>query len=252
MKRLKIIYLITMVAIVIMACSNESENRQSKIKKSELTSEEVMLTKDKIKCISSEDKKIYNYSADSVKEFTNWIMNSESKKGSNGAFEKIIELYRGECKKLIVPIVNGNEAMRVFVDSNTNTINYVFETPAIRVCIEPMETKENIKYRKSNIRNFMIDKYQIKLNHKETNGHNEQNNQGYEYNKILFQCDEVKIGIKNKNCVVGYMYSEKSSMQHIVNFIEKNVLVRIIYFDDKKELDLKGIEQLSFQKVNLQ
>lgn len=249
MKKNKFMYMIFFVVIMILTFYNNNETKS--YEKNDITIDN-KIEKNKISYINSYGNELYNYSTDSISEFTSWIKNIESRESNNGAFKKLVKLYSEECKRITIPLVKGENATKIFVDSNKNTINYIFKEPSIRICIEPIEIEENNKYRKGDVSKFMVDKYGISLNKKEEIDNIKiRNNTGYEYNKVLYKCSYIKLGKRNKKCIVGKMFSEKSSMQHIINFIEDDVLVRIIYFDENKELDLEEIKKLSFEKILL-
>lgn len=242
MKKISFMSIVVLFCLILMACSNKVE-----------TSNQMTTTNENknIECINSYGKQLYNYSTQSINEFKDWITDVKQKSNYNGAFKEVIDLYCSQYKMIYVPNIEGKQVTKIYVDSNQNTINYVYDDPAIRICIEPINTKENNKYNITDVQKFMEDKYQIKFGKKESIVCDDKNKTGYEYSEKLYEYQNIYIGRKSIKCVLCHLNSEKSKKQHIINFIEGDVLVRIIYFDNNKKMKLEGLETLSFDKITL-
>ena len=244
MKKIVIVNLLLLIGIVSVACSSKTNISKEK-KTTEIASNEDKYETN-IKCIDSNGKKIYNFMTDDVNKMKAWLLDYESKEKYEGVFKELIELYCEKTKKIIVPNLDGQKAVNVFVDSNQKSMNYVYSAPEIRVSIEPIDTTENT----DDILKFMVDKYGIELNKKKNiNNENIKNKTGYEYHEILYQHKNIQIGNSNKECIVGNMYSKKSKTQHIINFIHEDVIVKVIYFDDNSQFNLEGLNKLTFKKL---
>ena len=242
MKKVSIISLVVFFCIILMACSSKVESNNQMITTNENRN---------IECINSYGKQLYNYSAQSINEFKDWITDARQKTNNDGAFKKIIDLYCSQYKMIYVPQIEGKQFSKIFIDSNQNIINYVYNEPSFRICIEPLHTKENSKYSKTDVQEFMKQKYQIKYDIKETIVYDTKNKTGYEYREKLYQHQNICIGEKSIKCVLCHLYSDKGKNQHIISFIKENMLIKIIYFDSNKEIKLEGLERLSFGKVLL-
>ena len=239
MKKISLISIVVLCCIIFIACSN----------KVKLSNQITTVNGNKnIECINSYGKKLYNYSAQNINEIKHWITDVKQKSNNNGVFKEIIDLYCSQYKMIYVPDFEEKQIKKIFVDSNQNIINYVYDEPTIRICIEPINTKENSKYSKTNVQKFMQEKYQIKFDTKESIVYDAENKTGYEYNEKLYQHQDLNIGAKSIKCVLCHLYSDKSMNQHIISFIKENMLIRIIYFDNKDGIALEGLEKLSFRK----
>ncbi|MDE6636595.1 MAG: hypothetical protein K2K09_08360, partial [Lachnospiraceae bacterium] len=111
-------------------------------------------------------KDVYNYSAESMDTFFQWWNGAESKTVHDGAFKNIVELYN-DIGYILCPSVEGEEVRSVFVDSYVDYINFVFSEMGIRIAIEPLSTEKNKDFDSANIKQFMIEKYNMQLNQKE-------------------------------------------------------------------------------------
>ena len=178
MKQISVMSIVVLFCIVLMACSKKVE-----------LGNQIITTNEKanIECINSYGKEVYNYSAQSINEFKNWITDVEEKSNNNEAFKEMIDLYCSQYKMIYVPNIEGKQITKIFIDSNQNIINYVYSDPSIRICIEPINIKENSKYSKNDVRKFMEEKYQIKFDRQESIVcEDEQNKTGYEYSEKLY------------------------------------------------------------------
>ncbi|MCI9616748.1 MAG: hypothetical protein HFG31_01965 [Eubacterium sp.] len=239
MKKASLISIVVLFCIILMACSNKVESSNQMITTNENKN---------IECINSYGKQLYNYSAQNINEFKDWITDVKQKSNYNGAFKEVIDLYCSQYKKIYVPHIEGKQLIKIYVDSNQNIINYVYDAPAIRICIEPINTKENNKYNITDVQKFMEDKYQIKFGKKESIVCDDKNKTGYEYSEKLYEYQNIYIGGKSIKCVLCHLNSEKSKKQHIISFIKENMLIKIIYFDNNEGIELEGLEKLSFGK----
>ena len=84
MKKVSIISLVVFFCIILMACSSKVESNNQMITTNENKN---------IECINSYGKQLYNYSAQSINEFKDWITDARQKTNNDGAFNKIFDLY---------------------------------------------------------------------------------------------------------------------------------------------------------------
>lgn len=205
--------------------------------------------------ISQPKRTIYHYETETFEKFIEWVTSEDSKKINDGAFRKLVELYQTN-NYVLFPTLSGSKFNKVFVDSNVNLINFVFTNPSIRISFEPIDVEENEEIDTTDISQFMEDKYDVEFNvEKAITDSGVKGNKakklktGYEYDSHYFISKKIKIKDRTKKCVLETKSSEKSDSEHILSFIEKGMIVRIIYYDnDKKEFNFKDLETLVFEK----
>ncbi len=208
----------------------------------------------------SPSENAYNHSAESIDGFFEWWNGPESKTVNNGAFKRLVELYN-DIGYILCPSVEGERVKNVFVDSGVDYINFVFSEIGIRVCIEPLNAEENKDFDSTNIKKFMVEKFDMKLNQKQGIKNElsqneeiqlEQTQTGYEFDTCLYTEKKVKIGGQETECILKTKENQKDNTEHILTFIKDGMLVRIIYYDTKeKKFDVELLKAVSFSKKEL-
>lgn len=198
--------------------------------------------------------KVFHYGMTNKRELIDWLNSKQSMEINNGAFSTIVDLYVNQSKYILVPNMGQNEIKNIFIDSNNNFINYIFVEPSMRICIEPINTKENKNINTTDIKKYTEQKYDVILNEEESIPMEEQVNSmgvktGYEYDSYIYTTKTVEFKYGTKKCVLKKKDSEKSDTEYMLSFIEDEMLVKIFYYDSEDDtMSLKKLRELSFEK----
>ncbi|WP_302626074.1 hypothetical protein [uncultured Eubacterium sp.] len=238
---------IFILLLLLVGCDNNSETKT--------TVESVANIKNKKRSFTeSKGQDVFNYNMSSKKELIDMLKNDKTKKVNNGAFADIIDLYTNEYKYILVPTMQKVEVDSIFIDSNRSYINYVFETPSMRICIEPINNEENRGIDTTDIRKYMEQKYDMVLNEEQEIPSEEQLNSmgqktGYEYDSYIYVSKIVEFKDGKKNCILKKKKSEKSDTEYMLSFIEGDMIVKIFYYHSKDDImNLKELDKLSFER----
>lgn len=187
---------------------------------------------------------VYNYSAESTEAFFQWWNGEESKTVHDGAFKNIVELYN-DIGYILCPSVEGEEVRSVFVDSYVDYINFVFSEMGIRIGIEPLSTEKNKDFDAANIKQFMIEKFNIQLNQKELI----KEQPGYEAHTQIYTEENLYIDGEETQCILKTCEYQSRETEHVLTFIKDGMVVTIIYYDTEgNRFNLKSLEKVSFAK----
>ncbi len=247
---MKKIYMVCIViTLFISGCS------QKEIDKVNISAE-----KENINRNNSPSERAVNYSAESVNEFLDWFNGSKAQTFKDGVFKNLIEKY-DNIGYILCPSMEKEKAGRVFVDSNVDFINFVFLETGIRVVIEPLNTETNEGFESTDIKKFMEEKYDIKLDQKQKIENNygdsseailDNPQTGYEYDVNKYTERSIQIGGEEIPCILEKRESEKSDTENILSFIMNEMLVKIIYFEnDEKKFDYDSLKTLTFSKKEI-
>lgn len=187
---------------------------------------------------------VYNYSAESTDTFFQWWNGAESKTIYDGAFKNIVELYN-DIGYILCPSVEGEEVRSIFVDSYVDYINFVFSEMGIRIGIEPLSTEKNKDFDAANIKQFMIEKFNMQLNQKELI----KEQPGYEAHTQIYTEENLYIDGEETQCILKTCEYQSRETEHVLTFIKDGMLVTIIYYDTEgNRFNLKSLEKVSFDR----
>lgn len=187
---------------------------------------------------------VYNYSAESTEAFFQWWNGEESKTVHDGAFKNIVELYN-DIGYILCPSVEGEEVRSVFVDSYVDYINFVFSEMGIRIGIEPLSTEKNKDFDSADIKQFMIEKFNMQLNQKEII----KEQPGYEAHTQIYTEENLYIDGEATQCILKTCEYQNRETEHVLTFIKDEMLVTIIYYDtEDNRFNLKSLEKVSFDR----
>ena len=192
-------------------------------------------------------KENYNFKVNSLVEFENWIKSDKAKEQDSRAFENLINEYEIN-KYYLIPEIDNLRIRNIFVDSNSNLINFNYNDPSFRICIEPLSDKKFNNLNINDIEELIKEKYSIEYN-VETKIEDHFSN---EYSKQLYLIKEVNLKNKIVKVVIKINKSDNENTENIISFLYNDMLIHIIYYEkDGEKFDINILKDLLFEKIFL-